>query len=162
MQGEEKQDYLPSNGTIVRVAAWRRQGLWFCSAAAASLAICVIVYAVSSGRPVAATGALGYLAFAGGLTRGAMSGVVVEENGIKARNIWKTYHWRWDEIDRFELREKGENPRFQVHLRNGQVRGFLGFYARSDEEEARAQHLAESLQVRLERDQAKAANHQSA
>lgn len=86
-----------------------------------------------------------------------LSGVIFESQGVKARTVWRTYHWAWDEIERFELRDRGEVPRFQIHLRDGTTQGFLGFFARSSTQEARGQALFEALANRLETEHSKSA-----
>lgn len=84
-----------------------------------------------------------------------LSGVILEQRGVKARSLWRTYHWQWDEIEKFELRNRGETPRFRVHLTDGSSKGFLGFFARSPEQEKKGQLLFEALEERLEREHAK-------
>lgn len=56
--------------------------------------------------------------------------------------LW-TYHWRWGEIERFELKPRGYIPRLRIHLRGGRVEKVRGFFARRPEEE-RAQALFKS------------------
>lgn len=83
--------------------------------------------------------------------RMALSGVSATAQGVRARSTWWTYSWCWDEVERFELRERGEVPRFRVHLRKGgRVHGFPGFFARSREQEARGRALFRELEKRLE------------
>jgi hypothetical protein len=118
------------------------------------IAVLVLVHAVQIGRPAAILQGLPYAILAAFIARGAMNGVIVEPWGVKARTTFRTYRWRWDEIERFELREKGETPRFRVHLRNGRARGFLGFYARTAAEEEKSQALFKALEERLETEQA--------
>lgn len=117
-------------------------------------AICVLVYAIRASQPAALIMTAGYGLFAFVLARGALGGIVLSADGVKARSTWRTYHWRWDEIKNFELREKGETPRLRVHLTNGRVHGFLGFYARTKEDEERGQELFAALEERLKREQA--------
>ena len=152
----QTQDLLPE-GAIVRVTPWRRQIFWVGAAIMGFLAAYILIYALRSGRPVVALGMLGYGLFGLALARTAICGVIVESSGIRARSTFRTYQWRWAEIRRFELRERGETPRFRVHLQNGQVRGFLGFFARTPAEETRAKELFEAMQARLQAEQLKLA-----
>jgi hypothetical protein len=145
---------LPPDGTIIRVSPWRRQIFWVGAAGMGFLALCVISYAVQIGRPAVALEAIGVFLMGLASARWAICGVAIDSSGLKARSTFRTFNWRWDEIERFELRERGETPRFQVHLKNGKVRGFLGFFARSPEEEERARELFQALQTRLRMEQA--------
>jgi hypothetical protein len=145
---------LLPEGEILRVSPWRRHALWVIAAAAAALSAFALVQALQGGGAASLPRGLAYAIFAGFLARGAINGVIVEPWGIKARDTFRTYQWRWEEIERFELRAKGETPRFRVHLRNGEVRAFLGFYARAAEEE-RAWTLFRALEERLEAERAK-------
>jgi hypothetical protein len=102
-------------------------------------------------------GLLGFGFAAAAAARMAVSGIVLESRGVKARTTWWTYHWRWDEIESFELRKRGEGRRFRIHLCDGRVRGFLGFFARSAEQEARGRALFEELEERLKAEHANGA-----
>jgi hypothetical protein len=141
---------LPPDGTIIRVSPWRRQIFWLGAVGMGVLTVGVVIHAMQISRPAAALESLGFVLFGLALARMAICGVIVEGSGIKARSTFRTYRWRWEEIERFELRKRGETPRFRVHMRDGKVRGFLGFFARSSEEEARAQELFEALEDRLQ------------
>lgn len=141
---------LPPDGTLIRVSQWRRRMAWIPTVLYALFALWSPVYAIQEGVPAAMLiGVLGFGFAAAVSARMALGGVILEPNGVKARNIWRTYHWRWDEIERFELRQRGEVPRFRIHLRDGKVRGFLGFFARSPAQEARGQAFFKALQERL-------------
>jgi hypothetical protein len=142
---------LPLDGTIIRVSQWRRQMAWVPAVFYAFFAVCSAAYALQKGVPAAALlGVLGF-GFAAVLSaRAALSGVILESGGVKARGTWRTYYWRWEEIECFELRERGEMPRFRIRLRNGKTPGFRGFFARSPEQEARGQALFRALEARLE------------
>lgn len=142
---------LPPDGTIIRVSQWRGQMAWIPAALYAFFAVWSAAYAIQKGVPAAALlGVLGF-GFAAVLSaRMALSGVILESRGIKARGTWRTYDWRWEEIEGFELRERGEMPRFRIHLRNGKTLGLRGFFARSSEQEARGQALFRALEARLE------------
>lgn len=148
---------LPAEGTIIRVSAWRRQVLWALACLPIIFAVCVLVFAIKSGQPAASLIIAVYGLFAFVLARGALGGIVLSENGIKARSTWRTYRWRWNEIEKCELRKKGETPRFRVHLVNGRVHGYLGFYARTQEDEERGQELFAALEERLARERARSA-----
>jgi hypothetical protein len=149
---------LPPDGTILRVSQWRRQSGWIPTAIFAFLAIGTLIEVVQESHPVSAlVGPLGLGLVALGFARMSLSGVILESQGVKARTVWRTYHWTWDEIERFELRDRGEVPRFQIQLRDGTTRGFLGFFARSPAQEAKGQALFEALRNRLETEHAKSA-----
>jgi Bacterial PH domain len=94
-----------------------------------------------------------------------MAGILVESEGIKARKANGTSRWRWDEIERLELRERGERRRLRVHLRNGTTEKLSGFFAWSEKEEVKSQALFRALEERLEGEKAKhlvAEQHQAA
>jgi len=143
---------VPADGTIIRISEWRRQVLWAVAVVPAFFAICVLVYAIRASQPAALIMTAGYGLFAFVIARGALGGIVLGADGVKARSTWRTYHWQWDEIEKFELRKKGETPRLRVHLTNGRVHGFLGFYARTQEDEERGQELFAALEARLEKE----------
>jgi hypothetical protein len=129
---------------------------WIPTALLACVSITLLVKIVQNGYPVTALiGPLGTGLSAIGFARVSMSGIITESWGIKARNTLRTYSWRWDEIDHFELRARGEVPRFRVHLSDGRIQGFLGFFARSTEQEERGQAFFRELAKRLEVEQAK-------
>src|SRR3954454_14306701 len=150
MRATEPASVLPSDGTIIRVSDWRRKLLWSCAAGFAVVGFSVIVSAIQVGRPLAIVPALFAVGVIFTSVRMPLSGVVLEQTGVKARGLWRTYRWRWDEIERFELRERGEPPRFRIHLRDGRTKGFSGFFARSPEQEERGQALFKALEKRLE------------
>lgn len=144
---------LPPDGALIRVTESRRKILWVGAAGFGFVGFSVIISAIQVERPIAILPAL----VAGGLIvvsfRLPLSGVILERTGLKGRNLWWTYRWRWYEIERFELRQRGDTPRFQVHTRDGKVRGFLGFFSRTPEEERRAEELFQALQHRLREEQ---------
>jgi hypothetical protein len=144
---------LPPDGTIIRVSDWRRQALWAATAIFASFAASLVVYTIQVQEPAILLGALGYGCGAALFGRGALQGVILEPDGIKARGTLRTYQWRWDEIEHFELRERGETPRFRVHLRNGTTKGFLGFFSRTAEQESKARMMLKALDERLKVEQ---------
>lgn len=152
---KESTAILPPDGTIIRVSQWRQQIAWIPTVLYGLFALWSPVFAAQKGSPLAGRiiGVLGFGFAAAVSARMALSGVMIEHEGIKARSAWWTSHWRWEEIERFELRARGELPRFRVHLRDGQVRGFLGFFARSPVQEARSKELFRALEQRLRAEQ---------
>jgi hypothetical protein len=141
---------LPSDGTIIRVSEWRRQILWVGTVVFGFVGFSVVISAIQIGRPLAIIPALIAVGVIVASIRMPLGGIILERTGVKARSLWWTYRWHWNEIERFELRKRGETPRFRVHLKDGNVRGFLGFFARTPEEEARAKELFQALQDRLQ------------
>lgn len=142
---------LPQDGTIIRVSQWRRQVTWIPSAIFAFLASGTLIEFIHESQPIAALFGPVSLGFcAAGFARMALAGVILEPYGVKARTFWRTYRWNWDEIERFELRKRGEMPRFQIHLTDGHTKGFLGFFARSPNQEARGAALFRAMEQRLE------------
>src|SRR3954463_9200947 len=95
---------LPPDGTIIRVSEWRQQAMWVATAIFAFFAFCILVYAAQRHRPIIALASLGYGFAASLFARSALAGIILEPQGVKARGIWRTYHWRWEEVERFELR----------------------------------------------------------
>lgn len=141
---------LPPDGTLIRVSPWRRQVMWVGIVVLVFVDISVLVKVIELGRLVGVLPALASVFSAIVAIRMSLSGVMLLSGGVKARNIWWTYHWQWNEIERFELRERGETPRFRIRLRDGKVKGFLGFFARSSSQEERGQALFRALEKRLE------------
>jgi hypothetical protein len=123
----------------------------------AFFAIGVPIKIFQEGSPAIAAliGVAGFGFAAVGSARLAMSGVMLEPEGIKVRSAWRTHHWGWNEIERFELRERGHIPRLRIHLRNGKIKKAVGFFARSPAQEERCQALFRGLEERLQAEQAK-------
>jgi hypothetical protein len=140
---------LPPYGQIIRVSDWRRRLLWFCAVGFGFLGISVIISAAQLGRPLALFPALVALAVIVVSARLPICGVILEQWGVKGRNIWRTYRWQWGEIERFELRDRRDSPRFRIRLCDGRIKGFPGFFAQTPAEEARAKELFQALQDRL-------------
>jgi hypothetical protein len=151
---QRKESSLPPDGTIIRVSPRRRQTRWIGAGLFGLFAFCVTLYAFQAGRPTLALASLGYVLAAFGFGRLALGGVVLGDR-VRARSFFKTFTWQWEEIKRFELRQRGETPRLRVHLKDGTTRSFLGFFAQTSSEEARADELLEALQVRLQNEQAR-------
>jgi hypothetical protein len=147
--GELDDSRLPPDGTIIRANEKRRQVLWVPVIIYALLGIYVIGFAIDRGSlPAAAVGVVIFGGVVALSVQTARNGIVLSSRGIKARG-WRTRKWSWEEIDHFELRERGQRPRFLVHLRNGESHGVVGFFGRSEEEEERAQRLHGALAERL-------------
>lgn len=145
---------LPPDGTRLRVSPWRQQIAWIPTALYTFFAIGLPITAIQDGYAIAALVSLLGCGFAAiGSARLALSGVILEPRGIKVRSAWWTHHWRWDDIDHFELRERGNIPRLRIHLRNGKIKKAVGFFARSPAQEERCQALFGALEERLEAEQ---------
>jgi PH (Pleckstrin Homology) domain-containing protein len=119
------------------------------------LTVLVAASAIDRGQAAGLFAVGGYGLFTAILARAAMAGIIVDSEGIKARKAIRTSRWRWDEIERLELREPGERRRLRVHLRNGTTHKLSGFFAWSEKEEAKSQVLFRALEERLEVEQAK-------
>lgn len=146
---------LPEDGTIIRVSPWRRQLLWLGAALLIFINFSVVVQAIHIGRPIALVPVAVCVLATVIAFRIPMSGFVLEADGVRARSVWRNYFWRWDEIDRFELRERGEPRRLKIHLCDGSRYGFSGFFARSTAQEERGRSLLVSLEERLKSEQLK-------
>lgn len=146
---------LPPDGTLIRVSPWRGQVMWVGTTVFVFIDISVLIKVIELGRLAGVLPALACMFSAIIAIRMPLSGVILERDGVKARNIWWTYHWRWNEIERFELRERGETPRFQIHLCDDGTKGFLGFFARSPSQEERGRALFRALERRLEAERGK-------
>jgi hypothetical protein len=153
MESAEAASALPSDGKIIRVSEWRKNFLWLGAFVFGFVGLSVVVSAIQIGRPSALLPALTAIGVIVASFRMPIGGVILERSGIKARNLLRTYRWQWNEIERFELRERGETPRLRIHLRDGQTKGFPGFFARTPAEEARAKELIQALQDRLQSEQ---------
>lgn len=152
---------LPPDGTPLRANEWRRQALWIVCACVGILTVLVAVSAIDRGHPAGLLAVGGYGLFTAVLARAAMAGILVESEGIKARKAIGTSRWQWDEIERLELRERGERRRLRVHLRNGTIHKLSGFFAWSEKEECKSQALFRALEGRLEDEKAKHLAHGS-
>lgn len=148
---------LPPDGTLLCANKWRRQVLWIVCASAGVLTGLVAASVIDRGHPVSLLAVAGYGIFSVILARAAMAGIVLESDGIKARKAVKTWRWRWDEIERLELREPGERLRLRVHLRDGTIHKLSGFFAWSTKEEAEARALFRALQARTDQEHARLA-----
>jgi hypothetical protein len=146
---------LPPDGTLIRVGTWRVKVAWVGTSIIGLIVLSVLIQAIQIGRPVALLSALAAIFGLAVFVRMPLSGVIFEAQGVKARSVWWTYQWQWDEIERFELRDKGEKPRFRIRLRNGRTKGFVGFFTQSQSEEERGRALFSALEERLEVEQAK-------
>jgi hypothetical protein len=146
---------LPPDGTLIRVGTWRIKVAWVGTFIIGLIVLSVLVQAIQIGRPVALLSALAGIFGLAVFIRIPLSGVIIEAQGVKARSVWWTYQWRWGEIERFELRDKGEKPRFRIRLRDGRTKGFVGFFTQSQSEEERGRALFKALEERLEVERAK-------
>lgn len=146
---------LPPDGTIIYVSVWRQTIAWFFFGWLALGSLYVAVVAALLGSLAGFGLAIGALANAGFCGRAAMAGVSLEQRGVKLRTPWWTYRWRWDEVDRFELKPRGYIPRLRIHLRNGRSKRAIGFFARGTKEEERCQALFQALETRLKMEQSR-------
>lgn len=145
---------LPPDGTAIVVSPWRRKIGWMVAVVFVFLNLSVAVEAVQiGGDPVAIALIFFCIALMVFSVRMPLSGVSLEAEGIRVRSAWWTHHWRWDEIDHFELRERGNIPRLRIHLRNGKIKKAVGFFARSPAQEERCQAMFRALEERLETEQ---------
>jgi len=141
---------LPPDGTLIYVSEWRQTAGWivFGWFGLGSLSIAVVAPFLGS---IAGFGiALGALVNAAFCARAAMTGISLEPGGMRLRTVLRTYHWTWNEIERFELKPRGYIPRLRIHLRDGRVKKSRGFFARRRSEEERCQALFQALVERLE------------
>jgi Bacterial PH domain len=157
MSGEARHgvEVLPPDGTPLRANEWRQQVLWIVCACVGVLTVLVAASVIDRGRPAGLLAVAGYGLFAVVLARAAMAGLLLDDEGIKVRKAIKTRRWRWDEIERLELREPGERHRLRVHLRDGTTHKLSGFFAWSAKEEAKSQELFRALQTRLDQEHAR-------
>jgi hypothetical protein len=146
---------LPPDGTPIRIGAWRVKVIWAGTVVVGLIALSVLIEAIQIHNFMALLSAAAAMLALVVFVRMPLSGVIFEKRGVKARTVWRTYRWRWYEIESFELREKGEKPRFRVRLRNGQTMGFVGFFTQTDAEEKEGQALFRAVQTRLEAEHAK-------
>lgn len=146
---------LPPDGTLLRIGMWRVKIMWAGTIVIGLIALSVLIEAIQIGSPAAFLSALAAIFASGVFIRMPLSGVLFEQQGVKARTVWRTYKWRWNEIECFELREKGEKPRFRIRLRDGRTKGFVGFFTQSQAEEERGQALFRAAESRLEAEHAK-------
>ncbi|MET0557517.1 MAG: hypothetical protein ABW065_02430 [Solirubrobacterales bacterium] len=146
---------LPPDGTLLRIGTWRTKVMWTAAVVIGMIALSVLIQAIQISSPGAFVAALAAVFSVGVFVRMPLSGVQFEQKGVKARTAWRTYRWLWSEIECFELREKGQRPRFQICLRDGRTKGFVGFFTQSQAEEERAQALFEAAESRLKTEHAK-------
>lgn len=149
---------LPPDGTIVRVSPWRHYALWAPVFIYIAFTIFGPIYALNRGKPAASVFSVVFAFLVIVSVRMARSGVMLAKDGVTGRTTWRTYRWAWEDIERFELRKRGEVPRFQIHLKSGRSYGFRGFFARTPEEEARGAALLKALEERLESEQTRRAD----
>lgn len=141
---------LPPNGTLLRVGTWRIKGHVVRGRRNRLIALSVLFQAVQIGGPAALLSAFATIFAFGVFVRMPLGEIAFEQQGVKARTVWRTYQWRWSEIESFELREKGERPRFRICLRDGRQKGFVGFFTQSQAEEEFGQALFRAAKDRLE------------
>jgi hypothetical protein len=160
MSGEETNgaEVLPPDGSPLRANEWRQQVLWVVCACVGVLTVLVAASVIDGGHPAGLLAVAGYGLFAVVLARAAMAGLLLDDEGIKARKAIKTYRWRWDEVERLELREQGDRRRLRVHLRDGTTHKLSGFFAWSAKEETKSQELFRALQTRLDQEHARTAS----
>lgn len=154
-QGAIGRTVLPPDGAIVEVSPWRRQLGWIVAAVFLSIDAVILINAIKIASLAAAGLGLFAIALAVFAVRMPLSGLTLSNEGIQLRSAWWTYRWRWEEVGRFELRDRGNIPRLRIHLRNGKVQKARGFTARKPTEEERCRALFDALEERRQREQAR-------
>ncbi len=124
--------------------------LWVLCGTTAFIGIVGLINWIATGEPSELRNGIFILVWASFFLRIATVGVMVESNGLKARTFLRTYHWRWDEIEGFELLDTVYSPSLQVRLRDGRVKGVVGLAARGPRERERATKIFAELNRRLE------------
>lgn len=145
---------LPADGTLVYVSPWRRNVAWLGSGIFIVIYLNALIRAVQVGGLLPMLIALFSSVMIIFALRMPMSGIILRSSGVTLRMAWWTFSWSWNEIDHFELGERG-SLRLRVHLRDGRTKKAKGFFARSSEEEERCHLLFAALNERLEREQAR-------
>jgi len=150
-RNKEGSSILPPDGHLIYVSLWRRQVASACLAMFSLLYLSVGISAFAIGTLTGVTLGVVCLVMAVISVRATLSGLMLEDEGMRLRTPLRTYRWKWNEIERFDLRPRGYSPRFRIHLRDGRIRKVRGgFFAKQAKEEERLQALFEALAARLE------------
>lgn len=136
---------LPPDGTLIYVSEWRRMIVWvgfgYFALGSFSIAVAALLLGSLAGLGIA----IGSFVNAAFCARMPMTGISLEPGGVRLRTALRTYHWTWDEIERFELKPRGYIPRLRIHLRDGRVKKSRGLFARRRSEEERCQRSSKRL-----------------
>jgi hypothetical protein len=155
MKKSETTVSLPQDGKLIYVTEWRKQLTWLVFGWFALLDIGIAITVFIKGSLIGVLIGLAVLVLAFFTLRLAVTGLMVETDGVTLRAALWTYHWGWDEVDHFELKERGY-IRLRIHLRDGRIKKAPGFFARKPTEEQRCQALFAALEDRREREQDRA------
>ena len=144
---------LPPDGHLVYASSFRYQVTWAAFGLFALMDLAIAVTAFALGTVAGAALGTACLILAAWSLRIPTTGLVLEKDGIRLRTAFWTYRWDWHEIRRFELKPRGNIPRFRIHLCDGQTKKARGFFARGPSEEERSQALVAALVDRLKAEQ---------
>lgn len=151
MQGEVAEKDLPLAGYqgLVRTNNLGPVGMWILCAILGLIALASFAQWLKHSDGQDLYQAVGFSLFALFCARGAVVGLLVSDSGIKARTLFRTFNWHWNEVKNFSLRGTVYTPSLQVELRDGTSRGIVGLAARTKSEQAKADQLLEELRSRL-------------
>jgi hypothetical protein len=149
---EREGGVLPaSQRGLLRSNSWGPPILWGLCGIFVLISVIALLSWLTRGREPRELAAMFEFAFfALILGRVAALGFKVEDQGILARTMFRTYRWRWDEIAGFDLRGTVYTPSLRVTLKDGTERGIVGLAARTKGEKERAERIFAELNRRLE------------
>jgi hypothetical protein len=148
---EGKSDELPaSQRGLLRANSWGPPAMWTIFAIFALLDAAAFANVLFGGKSSELRGIVLFTGFALFFGRGAVVGLEVKDGGVRVRLMFWTYRWRWDEIERFDLRGTVYTPSLRVTLKDGTERGIVGLAARTRGEKERAERIFTELNRRLE------------
>jgi hypothetical protein len=120
-------------GELLRLNDWEEPGAWVLAGAILVIGFLVAlpVDGRGPGESVAGLAWIGVGLMVAGVAR---SGLIVDRHGITVRELLRSRHWTWDEVDHFEVKTPLLKGALRIHLVTGKVISTPGLDGRSRRE----------------------------